>query len=163
MAHWGRVPALVRKRKYRETTDWTARWHHESLFLFLLHSIFRVIMSNYNCMGICIAINDALSAMRETAIDDVTMTTHSAGHRQAPYAAAPHAICLSGWLSQFDTRYFFGVADGTEPSRGQGFRYDRLVGSIVLSEAGLENTILSAPMLEQHGTLAVPARLGASR
>jgi hypothetical protein len=91
------------------------------------------------------------------------MTAHSAGHRQAPYVAAPHAICLSGWLSQPDTRYFFGVADRTEPSHGQGFQYDRLVGSIVLYEAGLENTILNAPMLEQHGALAVPARLGASR
>lgn len=36
---------------------------------------------------------------------------------------------------QPDKRYFFGVADRTEPSGGQGFQYDRLVRSI-LYEAG---------------------------
>lgn len=36
--------------------------------------------------------------------------------------------------SQPDKRYFFRVADGTEPSGGQGFQYDRFVRSI-LSES----------------------------
>lgn len=44
--------------------------------------------------------------------------------------------------SQPDKRYFFGVADRTEPSGGQGFQYDRLVRSI-LYEAGSDNMILS--------------------
>jgi len=47
--------------------------------------------------------------------------------------------------SQPDERYFFGVADRTEPSGGQGFQYNRLVRSI-LYEAGSDNTILSAPI-----------------
>ena len=47
--------------------------------------------------------------------------------------------------SQPDKRYFFGVADRTEPSGGQGFQYDRLVRPI-LHEAGSDNTILSAPI-----------------
>ena len=47
--------------------------------------------------------------------------------------------------SQPDKRYFFGVANRTEPSGRQGFQYDRFV-RLILYEAGSENTILSAPV-----------------
>src|SRR5882757_5453868 len=47
--------------------------------------------------------------------------------------------------TQPDKRYFFGVADRTEPSGGQGFQYDRLVRSI-LYETNSEKTIRSGPI-----------------
>ena len=50
--------------------------------------------------------------------------------------------------SQPDKRYFFSVADRTEPSSGQGFQYDRFV-RLILYEAGSVNTTLSAQINEQ--------------
>jgi hypothetical protein len=57
--------------------------------------------------------------------------------------------------SQPDKRYFFGVADRTEPSGGQGFQYDRLVRS-VLYEADSDNTILD---IERADLQALPQPL----
>lgn len=48
--------------------------------------------------------------------------------------------------SQPDKRYFFGVADRTKPSGGQGFQYDRFVRLILYEAGSSENTILRAPI-----------------